>query len=130
MVIANYLVWSMSALLVVLLAVLALSAKGQRAHALAGTGAGVATAVLLAAVIFRGYFQYGQQHGDLYPLHLLLGSLFFAAVFLAVGSGLAMWFRIGRRLMLYRIHSVSAYACAILLLVALGIGIASRFSHA
>ncbi len=95
--------------------------KGGRAHVNLGLLGLANVAVLFVAVMYRGYIQWGQPHGALYPVHVGLGLLFFVAYAYTVYFGLKA--RHAPRMM--QKHRTYAWLSVLLVLLSLGAGIAS-----
>lgn len=103
--------------------------KGSPAHVASGMACALCAAVVIVAVLYRGYARSGETHGSLYPVHLALTGLFVPVFGAAIWSGMALrrstmsWHR------LPLLHGACAATAAALLLALLAVGILSRLSH-
>ncbi len=119
---------ALSLALVALFAYQLANRKGSPRHVAAGIAAGACAALVLGAVLYRGYVQYDEPHGALYPVHLALTGLFLPSFGTAVWSGIALRRNATGWRHLPRVHGIAALSAAVLLVALLAAGVLSRLS--
>lgn len=85
--------WLVRGFSVVLLAFLAhqlAGGKGTRLHRAVGALTGAAGFIVLCLVLVRGYYTAGEQHGGLYPVHVLLAVPAYAGLAVVICTGVRM----------------------------------------
>lgn len=100
-------------------------------HIRCGISAALVNALLLIATLYRGYVQYDLPHGALYPVHLVLGILFFIVCGIACFTGYCLTSDTfedhtqASYVVLHSVHRWSARGAVVLCIASLVVGIIS-----